>query len=61
MESLWRPRSRSSIRFSSWGRNQGQVLTKDELFQGIWPGAFVEEVSLAVNVFTLRKLLSENP
>jgi TolB-like protein/DNA-binding winged helix-turn-helix (wHTH) protein/Flp pilus assembly protein TadD len=42
-------------------RNQGRVLTKDELLQEIWPGTFVEEVNLAVNISTLRKLLGENP
>jgi TolB-like protein/DNA-binding winged helix-turn-helix (wHTH) protein/Flp pilus assembly protein TadD len=42
-------------------RNQGRVLSKDELLQEIWPGTFVEEVNLAVNVSTLRKLLGENP
>jgi TolB-like protein/DNA-binding winged helix-turn-helix (wHTH) protein/Flp pilus assembly protein TadD len=41
-------------------RNQGRVLTKDELMQEIWPGTFVEEVNLAVNISTLRKLLGEN-
>jgi TolB-like protein/DNA-binding winged helix-turn-helix (wHTH) protein/Flp pilus assembly protein TadD len=42
-------------------RNQGRVLTKDELLQAIWPGTFVEEVNLAVNISTLRKLLGESP
>jgi TolB-like protein/DNA-binding winged helix-turn-helix (wHTH) protein/Flp pilus assembly protein TadD len=42
-------------------RNQGRVLTKDELLQELWPGTFVEEVNLAVNISTLRKLLGENP
>jgi TolB-like protein/Flp pilus assembly protein TadD len=42
-------------------RNQGRVLSKDELLQEIWPGTFVEEVNLAVNISTLRKLLGENP
>jgi TolB-like protein/DNA-binding winged helix-turn-helix (wHTH) protein/Flp pilus assembly protein TadD len=42
-------------------RNQGRVLSKDELLEEIWPGTFVEEVNLAVNISTLRKLLGENP
>src|SRR5262249_14716625 len=37
------------------------VLSKDELLQQIWPDAFVEEVNLAVNVSTLRRVLGENP
>jgi TolB-like protein/DNA-binding winged helix-turn-helix (wHTH) protein/Flp pilus assembly protein TadD len=42
-------------------RNQGRVLSKDELLQEVWPGTFVEEVNLAVNISTLRKLLGESP
>lgn len=42
-------------------RNQGRVLTKDELVQKIWPDTFVEEVNLAVNISTLRRLLGEGP
>jgi len=42
-------------------RNQGRILTKDELLQQIWPDTFVEEVNLAVNISTLRKLLGEGP
>ena len=42
-------------------RNQGRILTKDELLQQIWPGTFVEEVNLAVNISALRKLLGESP
>src|SRR5277367_2597368 len=42
-------------------RNQGRVLSKDELLQKIWPDTFVEEVNLAVNISTLRKLLGEGP
>jgi DNA-binding winged helix-turn-helix (wHTH) protein/tetratricopeptide (TPR) repeat protein len=42
-------------------RNQGRVLTKDELLKQIWPDTFVEEVNLAVNISTIRKALGENP
>ena len=42
-------------------RNPGRVLTKDELLKEIWPDTFVEEVNLAVNISTLRKVLGENP
>ena len=42
-------------------RNQGRILTKDELLKQIWPDAFVEEVNLALNISTVRKALGENP
>ena len=42
-------------------RNRGRLLSKDELLKGIWPDAFVEEVNLAVNISTLRKLFGEGP
>jgi TolB-like protein/DNA-binding winged helix-turn-helix (wHTH) protein/Tfp pilus assembly protein PilF len=41
-------------------RNQGRILSKDELLEKIWPGVFVEEVNLAVNISTLRKLLGDS-
>jgi DNA-binding winged helix-turn-helix (wHTH) protein len=42
-------------------RNPGRILTKDELLKEIWPDTFVEEVNLAVNISTLRKVLGEDP
>jgi DNA-binding winged helix-turn-helix (wHTH) protein len=42
-------------------RNRGRLLTKDELLKEIWPDTFVEEVNLAVNISTLRKIFGENP
>jgi eukaryotic-like serine/threonine-protein kinase len=42
-------------------RNRGRLLSKDELLKGIWPDTFVEEVNLAVNISTLRKLFGEGP
>jgi TolB-like protein/DNA-binding winged helix-turn-helix (wHTH) protein/Tfp pilus assembly protein PilF len=41
--------------------HRGQLLTKDELLERVWPGTFVEEVTLAKNVSTLRKVLGEAP
>ncbi|MGE0131842.1 MAG: winged helix-turn-helix domain-containing protein [Blastocatellales bacterium] len=38
----------------------GHVLEKDELLKRVWPDTFVEEVSLAKNVFVLRKTLGED-
>ncbi|MFN7930650.1 MAG: tetratricopeptide repeat protein [Blastocatellia bacterium] len=37
----------------------GQVVTKEELLNEIWPDSFVEETNLKVYVSTLRKVLSE--
>src|SRR5438552_7288390 len=40
--------------------NRGRTLGKDELLQKVWPDAFVEEATLAQNVFTLRKQLRDD-
>jgi len=42
-------------------RNHGRLLTKDELLKEVWRDTFVEEVNLAVNISTLRKMLGEGP
>jgi TolB-like protein/DNA-binding winged helix-turn-helix (wHTH) protein/Flp pilus assembly protein TadD len=42
-------------------RNPGRMLSKDELLKELWPDTFVEEVNLAVNISTLRKVLGEDP
>jgi len=39
--------------------NAGHVLEKSELMQRLWPESFVEESSLAQNIFLLRKALGE--
>src|ERR1700739_692060 len=39
----------------------GHVLDKSELLQRVWPGIFVEEATLAQNIFTLRKALDDYP
>lgn len=41
-------------------RNQGRMVTKDELLRQIWPDTFVEEINLAVNISTIRKALGES-
>jgi TolB-like protein/DNA-binding winged helix-turn-helix (wHTH) protein/Tfp pilus assembly protein PilF len=41
--------------------NRGQLLTKEELLERVWPGTFVEEVTLAKNISTLRKVLGSAP
>src|SRR5437763_160421 len=40
--------------------NRGWTLGKDELLQKVWPDAFVEEATLAQNIFTLRKHLRDD-
>lgn len=40
-------------------RNPGHVLDKDELMEKLWPDTFVEEVNLAKNISSLRKVLRE--
>ena len=40
-------------------RHPGRVLKKEELFQLVWPDAFVEENNLPRNVSALRKALGE--
>jgi len=40
---------------------EGRIVGKDELFQQVWPGTFVEENNLSVNISVLRKVLGEAP
>ncbi|HYG09126.1 MAG TPA: winged helix-turn-helix domain-containing protein, partial [Pyrinomonadaceae bacterium] len=40
-------------------RRSGHVVGKDELLEEIWADAFVEESTIAQNVFTLRKALGQ--
>jgi TolB-like protein/DNA-binding winged helix-turn-helix (wHTH) protein len=42
-------------------RNSGHLLQKDEIIRSLWPDTFVEEGSLANNIFLLRKALGDNP
>src|SRR5580765_7034815 len=39
--------------------NRGRLLTKDELFQLVWPGQIVEESNLTVNMSAIRRALGE--
>src|SRR5215469_926836 len=41
--------------------HHGEVVSKDELMQSVWPDAFVEESNLTQNIFVLRKALGEGP
>lgn len=38
-------------------RNSGRIVEKEELLKSVWPETFVEEATLAQNIFTLRKAL----
>jgi DNA-binding winged helix-turn-helix (wHTH) protein/TolB-like protein/Tfp pilus assembly protein PilF len=37
----------------------GQVVTKEEIWQTVWPEAFVEETNLTHNIYLLRKTLKD--
>jgi Tol biopolymer transport system component/DNA-binding winged helix-turn-helix (wHTH) protein len=37
----------------------GHVVEKEELLSAVWPNTFVEEATLAQNIFTLRKALGQ--
>jgi TolB-like protein/Tfp pilus assembly protein PilF len=39
--------------------NAGHLVTKEKLLEEVWPGTFVEEANLSVNIASLRKALSK--
>jgi DNA-binding winged helix-turn-helix (wHTH) protein/tetratricopeptide (TPR) repeat protein len=39
--------------------NANRVVTKEELFSAVWPGAFVEEANLTQHIFALRRALGD--
>ena len=41
--------------------NSGRLVTKAQLLDKIWPETYVEEKTLAQNIFTLRKTLGTDP
>ena len=41
-------------------RSAGQLVTKDELMDRVWPGAIVEENTLQVHIWALRKALGSD-
>lgn len=41
-------------------QNSGRVVEKKEIMDQVWPDTFVEEATLAQNIFTIRKALGEN-
>ena len=42
-------------------RRGGEVATKDEIMQAVWPDTFVEETNLTRNIFSIRRALAETP
>ncbi len=40
--------------------NRGRIVSKDELLESVWPGQFVEENNLTVQMSALRKALGGN-
>ena len=40
-------------------QNSGAVVSKDEIFEKIWAGSFVEENNLAVHISAIRKIFRE--
>ena len=40
-------------------RNQGRLITKDQIMQAVWAGSFVEEANLTVAISALRKVLGD--
>jgi TolB-like protein/Tfp pilus assembly protein PilF len=42
-------------------KNKERIVEKEELLKGIWPDTFVEEATLAQNIFTIRKTLGQTP
>jgi DNA-binding winged helix-turn-helix (wHTH) protein/Tol biopolymer transport system component len=41
--------------------NRGRLMDKDELLSRVWAGTIVEEANLSQAVFTVRKILGDNP
>lgn len=41
-------------------QREGEVVSKDELLTGVWPGQYVEENNVAVHVSGLRRLLGRD-
>src|ERR1700688_5055647 len=42
-------------------QNRGRLVDKDELLSRVWPGTVVGEANLSQSVFTVRKILGDNP
>jgi class 3 adenylate cyclase/tetratricopeptide (TPR) repeat protein len=42
-------------------RNHERVVAKSELIHALWPGTFVEDANLTQHIYTLRKVLGDQP
>lgn len=42
-------------------KRRGEVVTKQQLMDSVWPDTFVEEGNLTQNVFLLRRVLGKTP
>jgi len=42
-------------------QNRGRLIDKDELLSRVWTGTIVEEANLSQSIFTVRKILGDNP
>jgi DNA-binding winged helix-turn-helix (wHTH) protein/TolB-like protein/Tfp pilus assembly protein PilF len=40
--------------------NRGETVSKEEIFEKVWPDSFVEEANLSHHIFKLRKALGES-
>src|SRR5215510_11879036 len=64
-EQLWRESELIPLRRKTFAvlrylvEHHGQLVTKDQLFEAVWAGAYVEEVALAVCIRELRKALGD--
>ena len=41
--------------------NRGRLVDKEELLSRVWNGSLVEEANLTQSIFTVRKILGDNP
>src|SRR4051812_33133868 len=41
-------------------RKRNTLVTKDEIFEIVWPSSFVEEANLPVHISRLRKIFAED-
>src|SRR5690349_10416138 len=41
-------------------KSAGELITKGELLQRVWPGVFVEEIALRVHIAAIRKALGDD-
>jgi len=63
---LWRDRETVLLTAKAMGilvalvERAGEVVSKDELMEALWPDSYVEEANLTQNVFLLRKALGES-